>query len=64
MFNTKKIRISKLLYQRLVDAANRSGYSSTQELITHILEREVARHDDNSDQKLAEEQLRGLGYIE
>jgi hypothetical protein len=64
MFSTKRIRIDKALYARLADAARRSGYSSTDELITHVLEREAARHDDDHDQELAEEQLRGLGYLE
>jgi ferritin-like metal-binding protein YciE len=64
MFSTKKIRISRALYGQLVEKAQRSGYSSTDEMITHILQQEVARNNDDHDQKLAEEQLRGLGYIE
>jgi len=64
MFNSKKISIDKALYEKLVDAAGCSGYSSVDELVTHILEKEVAHQDDQQEQKLAEEQLRGLGYLE
>ena len=64
MFSTKKISISKALYDQLARAAQRSGYSSTEELVAHVLEREVAQQEDDHDQKRAEEQLRGLGYLE
>jgi ferritin-like metal-binding protein YciE len=63
MFASKKIKIDKSLYDRLAAAAQRAGYASTEELITHVLEREAAGSDD-VDQQRAEEQLRGLGYIE
>jgi ferritin-like metal-binding protein YciE len=64
MFASKKIKIDKSLYDRLAAAAQRAGYASTEELITHVLEREAAGSDDDVDQQRAEEQLRGLGYIE
>lgn len=64
MFNSKKISIDKPLYAKLVEAAQRAGYSSVDELITHILEKEVSQQDGAQEQKLAEEQLRGLGYLE
>ena len=60
----QKIKIDKQLYQRLSEAAQRDGYSSTDELIHHVLEREVAGIQDDVDQEQAEQQLRGLGYIE
>lgn len=63
MFSSKRIKIDKSLYERLAEAAQSAGYASTEELIVHVLEREVADRDD-VDQKHAEEQLRGLGYIE
>ena len=60
----KKISIDKHLYQRLADVAARSGYSSTHELIRHVLEQAVSDTQDDLDQDQAEQQLRGLGYIE
>lgn len=73
MFSSKKsIKIEKQLYEQLAELAQRSGYSSTEELIKHVLEREIAasdqpgdqQGDQQRDQQRAEDQLRGLGYIE
>lgn len=64
MFKSKKISIDKALYEKLVDAAGRLGYSSVDELVAHVLEKEVAQQGDQQEQQLAEEQLRGLGYLE
>ena len=65
MFSAKrKIKIDKGLYEQLVEAAEQSGYSSTEELIHHVLEREVADLQEQQDSQQAEQQLRGLGYIE
>ena len=64
MFNSKKISIDKDLYAKLVEAAGQAGYSSVDELVSHILEKEVSQQNDQQDQQSAEEQLRGLGYLE
>ena len=65
MFSGKrKIKIDKDLYEQLAKAAERGGYSSTEELIRHVLEREVASLQEQQDSEQAEQQLRGLGYIE
>ena len=65
MFSSKvKIRIDKSLYQRLADAAERAGYSSTEELIVDTLARAAQSELDSTDDQDAEKQLRGLGYIE
>ena len=63
-FSNKSIKIDKELYVQLSEAAEAGGYSSTEELILHVLKREVAGGDDEEEQKRAEEQLRGLGYLE
>lgn len=59
-----KIRIAKPLYERLSEIANAGGYSSTDEFITHVLEKESAKFDDAADDTEVQKQLRGLGYIE
>ena len=65
VFSSKKsIKIEKQLYQQLEAAAEKAGYSTTDELIRHVLEREVKGADADLEQKQAEEQLRGLGYLE
>ena len=47
-----------------VKRPRREGYSSVDELIRHLLEREIGGSEEESDQAEAERQLRGLGYIE
>ena len=59
-----KIKIDKMLFEKLKDAAERGGYASTEELINHILEREVGGTDADASDEEVEQRLRGLGYIE
>ena len=59
-----KVKVAKPLYERLATIASSGGYSSTEEFITHILEREAAKFDDAADAEEVKKQLRGLGYIE
>lgn len=59
-----KVRIAKPLYQRLAEIASAGGYSSTDEFIVHILEKEAAKFDSAADEEEVRRQLRGLGYIE
>jgi hypothetical protein len=64
MFSTKSVKIDKGLYDRLAEAARRAGYATTEELIRNVLERAAAGGEDDRDQQRAEQQLRGLGYLE
>jgi hypothetical protein len=61
---TRTIRIDKRLYEQLVSVAQQQGYSSADELILHVLEHTVAPTDERLDAHRAEQQLRGLGYLE
>ena len=59
-----KIKIDSNLFERMKNSAQAAGYSSVEEFITHIIEKEVAKHETaDTDEKVAD-QLRGLGYIE
>lgn len=59
-----KIKIDRDLLKRAEEYAARKGYPSVDELISHLLEREMRQEDDPSE---SEEELRkklqGLGYI-
>jgi hypothetical protein len=59
-----KVKIAKPLYERLAEIARAGGYSSTEEFIVHILEKEAAKFDNATDDTEVQKQLRGLGYIE
>ena len=59
-----KIKIDSNLFERVKKATEAAGYSSIEEFITHIIEKELTKHEgDETDEKVAD-QLRGLGYIE
>lgn len=60
----QKIKIENSLYDRLTRVAEQGGYSTTEEFIVHILEKEAAKFDDADNDEALQERLRGLGYIE
>ncbi len=64
-----KIKVDAGLLERLARAARDAGYSSVEELVTHLIEKELARLENDADDpgtsaRVAAERLRGLGYIE
>ncbi len=59
-----KIKVDAGLWERLARAARDAGYSSVEELVTHLIEMELARLENDADDRAAAERLRGLGYIE
>ena len=59
-----KIKIDKALYQRVRECAEKAGYSSPDEFIVHVLQREVEALESPEDDPRVEERLRGLGYLE
>lgn len=64
MFDEKKIRLEKDLWERVKQFAAAAGYSSPDEFVAHVLERELAglqAADSNEDIR---RKLKGLGYIE
>jgi len=58
------IKVKKDLWERIKTRAAAAGYSSPEEFVQHVLEREVARLEDTqSDDEIARK-LKGLGYLE
>ncbi len=51
-------------WSALEGAAQAAGYSSVEEFVTHLIEKELARLENETDDRAAAERLRGLGYIE
>ncbi len=58
-----KIKIDKSLFDRLKKIASLAGYSSTEEFITHCLEREAAKLEEAESEEEIKKKLKGLGYI-
>ena len=62
---TAKIKIDKDLLDQCKKYSMASGYSSVEEFITHVLEKELSKNKNQPDMdKDMEKQLKGLGYIE
>jgi len=59
-----KIKIDSNLFDKAKNAAEAAGYSSTQEFITHIIEKELAKYENEGEDEKVADELRGLGYIE
>lgn len=57
-----KLRLDPELHRRAQRHAETLGYSSLEEYVTHLLEREM-RPLDAEDQAQLEERLKGLGYL-
>jgi len=63
MFGEAKIKIEKGLYERVKKVANIAGYSSVDEFVTHLIEKELAKIEETKSDEEVKERLKGLGYI-
>jgi predicted transcriptional regulator len=61
----KSIKINSDLWKRVEQYAAGAGYSSPEEFVEHLIERELARLESEEGEavKEAERRLRGLGYL-
>ncbi|HYK89363.1 MAG TPA: hypothetical protein VE398_11365 [Acidobacteriota bacterium] len=61
-----KLQLDVGLIDRCRKHAEESGYSSVEEFITHVLERELRKQEEPSAEEEEEvmKRLKGLGYIE
>jgi metal-responsive CopG/Arc/MetJ family transcriptional regulator len=58
------VRLNKELWAKVAKAAEAGGYSSPEEFIEHVLEREVAKLADDEPDEEVVRRLKGLGYID
>lgn len=58
------VRLDKDLMDRVKKCSDLAGYSSPEEFIQHILERELARIEDSASEEEIVKKLKGLGYLE
>ena len=58
-----KIKLDKDLFERIKKVAQVSGYSSPDEFVAHVLEKELANLDDAGSEEEIKKRLQGLGYI-
>ena len=60
---TAKVKLDKDLLARAAKIAETAGYSSVEEFLTHLIEKELAKVEDAQDEEALKERLKGLGYI-
>lgn len=58
-----KVKLEKELYEKIEKIAEAAGYSSPEEFIVHLLEKEVAKFEGADSEEEIKKRLRGLGYI-
>jgi hypothetical protein len=63
MFGSK-IKIDKDLLNKIKKYAGLAGYSTPEEFVQHVLEREIAKMEEGGDSdEDIKNKLKGLGYI-
>jgi len=58
-----KVKIEKDLFDKVKRFAAMSGYTSPEEFITHLLEKEIAKIEEADSEEEIKKKLKGLGYI-
>ena len=59
-----KIKIDAHLYERVRKVADAAGYTSVEEFVVHVLEKELAKLESADSDADVTERLKGLGYLE
>jgi hypothetical protein len=58
------IKLDKALWEKVKKVADAGGYSSPQEFVQHVIEKELAKVEEGlSDEEIAKK-LQGLGYLD
>lgn len=58
-----KIRLNNELYEKVRKHTEAVGYSSVEEFVTHVLEKEIAQFEKADSEEEIKQKLQGLGYI-
>lgn len=58
------VKLKKTLCDRAKVHAEKAGYSSLEEFVEHVVERELAKVEEPSTPDEVENKLKGLGYLE
>jgi hypothetical protein len=61
---TTKIELDKALWTRVQVHAASAGYSSPEEFLQHVIERELAKSAEPIASEAAAREIRGIGYID
>jgi len=61
--SVSKIKIDKELLKKAGEHAAKAGYTSVEEFISHIIEKEISRSEESESEEEVKKRLQGLGYI-
>jgi hypothetical protein len=64
MLGQRTVKLKKELWDRVKRCSDAAGYSSPEEFIEHVLERELAKLEDTQSDEEIVKKLKGLGYLE
>ena len=59
-----KIKLDTNLYERIKKVAQLAGYSSADEFISHVIEKELSLLESAETDQEVTDRLKGLGYLE
>jgi len=63
VFGSTKIKLDAALVAKIQKYARLAGYSTPEEFVTHVLEKEIARLEDAKSEDEITKRLKGLGYL-
>lgn len=58
------IKLNKELWDRVKRCSDAAGYTSPQEFVEHVLQRELAKIEEAESDEEIVKKLKGLGYLE
>jgi hypothetical protein len=58
------VKLRKAIWQRVKKCSDAAGYSSPEEFVEHVLEKELAKLEDAESDEEIVKKLQGLGYLE
>jgi len=62
--SVSKIKIDKELLKKAREYAAKAGYTSVEEFVSHIIEKEISKAEEpESEEEVVKKRLQGLGYI-
>ena len=68
MFGSHKVKLEGELLDKVKLCADACGYSSVDEFVLHVLEKEIKKvlppDEDSPSKEVVKKRLQGLGYIE
>lgn len=62
--SSSSIKLDKSLFERVKRCSDAAGYSSPEEFVVHVIEKELAQIEEGASDEEIMSKLQGLGYID